>query len=360
MNKKTRLLSILSLALLAALMFPTTVAAAPADDGKTVFGETYTLGSGEILEGDLNVFGGVVTVESGAVITGDTFVLGGVVTIDGTLQGNLTVIGGTVTLEDHAIIQGNLTSPASYVHRAEGAVIQGDIIQNLDIPWSDLDVPQINPPEVLPSPAQEIVPAVTDLAQTVGMTLVLAALGALLLLVMPKSAETMTKALVGTPWHVLGYGILTALVMLVGGVVLIITICFIPIAILLAVAFGLAVLTGWLALGYQLGKFIETGIFKANWHPVLKAALGNLVLYLLAKGLQLTPYLGGVLAFIAALFGLGMSIVTLFGTRSYPRTPGVKPDQPEVISLPPDNGNDADTPNESPDIPDPSGEDIEG
>jgi hypothetical protein len=64
---------------------------------------------------------------------------------------------------------------------------------------------------------------------------------------------------------------------------------------------------------------MESNIFKTNWHPVLTAILGNLVLFLFASALDLIPCIGGFLVFVASLFGLGVVVVTLFGTRDYPR-----------------------------------------
>ncbi len=118
--------------------------------------------------------------------------------------------------------------------------------------------------------------------------------------------------------------------MLVGGILLSLTICMIPVVALVGLAFLLAVLVGWLSLGVQLGNLIETGIFKAEWHPVLTAALGNAVLFLLARGLVEIPCLGAVLGVLAALFGLSMGVVNLFGTNAYPRVP--RDNQPELLS----------------------------
>lgn len=140
-----------------------------------------------------------------------------------------------------------------------------------------------------------------------------------MLLVMPKATEVMTDALIAEPWHILGYGALTALVMLIGGLILTITICLIPVVIIVGLAFALAILAGWLALGYELGKRIAASIFNASWHPVISAAVGNLVLFLIAKSLDLIPCLGGFLVFVAMIFSLGMAVVTLFGTKPYPR-----------------------------------------
>jgi hypothetical protein len=150
----------------------------------------------------------------------------------------------------------------------------------------------------------------------------------------------MTTALESQPWVMLGYGALTAFVMLIGGIILSITICLIPVVILAGMAVALAVLVGWLILGYELGKRISESLFKATWHPVLSAALGNFLLYLIAAGLDLIPCLGGFLVLIASLFGLGTTVVTLFGTNAFPRGTGEKNEE-KILLFEEKHGNNA-------------------
>jgi len=311
---------VLTLIVILSMAFPMVVSAAPVYDDRTVFGSNYTLETGRILDGNLNVIGGVVDIEEDAAVNGDMFVLGGLVSIDGTVRGNLTVVGGTVTLEDNAVVEGDLISPASYVNRKPGAEIEGNQVEGWNIPWSGINLPTGNQPGPVQFRGVRIVPIITRLGRAAVFTLVLLGLAALMLLVMPTATDTMTQALVAQPWAILGFGALTALVMVVGGVILTITICMIPLVILAGLFVALSILAGWLALGYEIGKRMASGIFKTEWHPVLAAVLGNLVLYLLAKGLGLIPCLGGFLVFVAMLFALGMSVVTLFGAKPYPRT----------------------------------------
>jgi len=324
--------------LVIALAFPITVSAAPLEDDRTVFGSSYTLESGRILDGDLNVFGGVVNVEEDAAVTGDMFVLGGLVNINGTIEGNLTVLGGTVTLGSDAVIEGDLFAPGSYLDQEEGAEVRGDLVESWDVPWSEeFDFPFFFQPDIIRSPQTRLFSIVTSIGRGIALTLVLVALGALLLLAMPKPVETMTDALMKAPWHILGYGALTALVMVVGGVLLSLTICLIPVVILAGLTFALAILAGWLTLGYILGKKLAQSVFKATWHPVLSAAIGNLILYLLSVGLNLIPCLGSFIVFVAGLFGLGMVVVTLFGTRTYPRDGSQGIEEPILLNEADDN-----------------------
>ncbi len=302
------------------LALPNDAQAAPMANDRTIIGESYTLESGRILDGDLNVIGGVVEVETTATVNGNVLVLGGLVTIDGTIKGNLTAIGGTVNLEQNAVIEGDLISPVSYVNIDSSALVMGEQIDEWVIPGIGLERFMSVRPFIFRARPINLFPVLMQLGRTLATTLVMAALGALLLLVMPKPADRMRKSLISSPWQVLGYGTLTALVMFIFGVFLVVTICLIPVLILIGLTFALAILVGWLALGYELGERLAAGIFKTKWHPVLSAALGNLLLYLVAKGVSLIPCLGIFLVFITMLFALGMTVVTLFGTYPYPRS----------------------------------------
>jgi len=351
-----KVILVFAITLVITLALPLGAQAAPIASDRTVIGESYTLESGRILDGDLNVIGGIVEIETNATVNGNMLVLGGVVTIDGTIKGNLTAIGGTVNLDENAVIEGDLISPVSYVNIDSSASIIGDQIDEWVFTSIGIERFMQVRPFVFRARPINLYPVLIQLGRTLATTLVMAALGALLLLIMPKPAERMRKSLLTSPWQVLGYGALTALVMFIFGVFLIVTICLIPVLILVGLTVALAILVGWLSLGYELGQRLASTIFKTKWHPVLSAALGNLLLYLIARGVSLIPCLGGFLVFITMLIALGMTVVTLFGTYPYPRSlvedaaeehiilfegeqvPPTEPpasDEPETVIVPP-------------------------
>jgi hypothetical protein len=319
--KKIYLVSILLTAfLLAAFAFPSEVSADSLDDSKVVVGESYTLESGRILEGDLNVLGGVVEIQKDASVNGNLFVLGGQVTIDGTINGNLVAVGGSVSLEGHAVINGDVVSPGSHISREPGAVIQGNETSNYIMPWDSFEGTIIRDREYFQPRTTGVVPILTRVGRFIGMTFLMVALGGLLLLLLAKPAQVMSQAVLSEPWQILGYGALTALAAFVAIPLLSITICLIPLAILVGFAVGLATLMGWLVLGYALGQKVVEDVFKSTWHPALTAVFGNFILFLIAGGLDLIPCLGGLLNLILLMFALGIGATTLFGTKPFPRT----------------------------------------
>ncbi len=331
MKKIVKFLIVVNVLLMFVFAFPSSVSAEALTDGQTIFGDDYTLESGRILNGDLTVIGGVVVIKNEATVKGDVFVVGGVVKVNGTIEGSLSAIGSTVTLDENALIEGDLNVPGSHVTRSSGAEVEGDQITNWVSPLEDFDFPMVTTPTIVRRD-RFVMPVINSIGRFLGMTLLVSALGALLLLIMPKSAERMAQALTAKPWELLGYGALTGLAFVVAVLILTITICLIPVAALLGLAFGLAMLLGWVTLGYEFGKLIVEGIFKSHWTAIPTAVIGNLSLYVLSRTIRLIPCIGGFLVMVISLFGLGMVVVTLFGKKSYPRKNGENIIEPIVLN----------------------------
>ena len=76
-----------------ALAFPVNALAqpvgAPSRD-QVVFGQTYTLESGDTLNGSLLVFGGEIYIEEGALVDGDVIGFGADMNIDGEVDGSVS------------------------------------------------------------------------------------------------------------------------------------------------------------------------------------------------------------------------------------------------------------------------------
>ena len=86
--------------MLACFIIPSTASAKGIYDDKIVTGGSFTLYSGETLDGNLFIFGGAVTVEEEALIEGDILLMGGTISIDGRVEGDVVGFGGVVRLGD--------------------------------------------------------------------------------------------------------------------------------------------------------------------------------------------------------------------------------------------------------------------
>jgi len=129
MSTKTKILT--WFVLLALLLVPTgAVAAKGLTDGQIVFAGTFTLESGETLNGDLVVIGGSATIQEGAIVDGDTVLMGGSLVVNGEVNGDVLVMGGSIILGDRAVLHANLTTLGASLVRADGAVVEGEIFNS--------------------------------------------------------------------------------------------------------------------------------------------------------------------------------------------------------------------------------------
>lgn len=284
------------------------------------FGSNYTLKSGETLNEDLVVFGGSVTIEKDATVTGSIVLIGGSLSMDGEGQKDVVVIGGAVNLGATAHVYGNLVTVGAPVKRAEGARVDGDVMNNPT-------PPSINPPKtpITPDVATSTNPLITMLnkglalfAQSFGLAL----LAALLVLFLPQQIRRVGEAIPAQPASTGATGLLgvlifvTAMVALALFSILIITLILtLPLIFILAIVFSAAGVFGWIGLGTEIGLRIASAL-KTEFPLPFSAGVGTFLLNLVANGIGFIPCVGWVVPFLLGLISLGAVIMTRFGTRN--------------------------------------------
>jgi hypothetical protein len=319
-------LRIASIVLLAALVFvPIRSAAAkgPAFDGQVIFGQSYTLASGDTLTGDLLVFGGTAVIEEGALVNGNVLLFGGVLSVDGAVTGDVSVTGGEVTLGPAAHISGDLITVGATLDRSEAAHVDGQIY-NTATSWVDgnnVEQPQI--PEV--PQAETPRPSINfnfkpfgEVANAFGQAIGLAVLAMLVMLFLAPHADRVAHAVIAQPLTAGGLGLLTVIVAPIALVFLTITIILIPVAAVVALALAVAAAFGWIAIGYEIGQRFTKAIHQ-NWHPAFSAGLGVFALTLVSAALTGIPVLncvGWLVPFLLGLAAFGAVIMTRFGTQA--------------------------------------------
>lgn len=329
-------------------------------DDKVVFGGTYTLESGESLDGNLVIFGGAVTTEVDSTVNGDVVLIGGVAEIGGTINGNFVGIGGAVQLTSDAVVNGDLVTIGATLSRDEGARVNGQIVNGMgtpfyfDIPDSGgpiTEIPEIPEvpeiPEIPDVPAIPAVPSVPRVNVSFNplleilwfffRTLMLALLAVLVVIFFDKPTSRVAKAAVEQPLITGGAGFLTAVLTPLALIALTLTIILIPVTILTILALIVAWLFGWIAVGLEVGRRIAK-LFNGEWAPAVSAGIGTFVLFLVLGGFAFIPCIGWIPIFLVGLWGLGAVIMTRFGTQDYVPTSGTAgtsvvadTDLPEVV-----------------------------
>jgi hypothetical protein len=315
---------IILIATLVVLLIPSTALAKDLFDDRVVAGGTYTLETGEILNGSLIIFGGTAAVEEDAVVEGDVVVLGGIVSVNGLVEGNLVGVGGVVNLKENAIVEGDLTTVAATLNRAPGAQVGGQVITGIDVPAlsvlpGSIDIPAV--PQIPNIPQSTFNPVAFSFWRFLWFifrTLLWGALAALVAMFLPNPTKRTSKAIVDEPVMSGGVGLLAIIVTPIVLVLLAITCILSPISLLGAIVLVIAWLFGRIAIGLEIGNRIAKS-FNRDWPLPLAAGVGTFALALVVDSVGTFIYcVGWLLPLVVGLFGLGGVILTRFGTQSYP------------------------------------------
>lgn len=303
------------LVVMAALALPASASAAGAWDGQVILGETFTLGPGQTVDGDLVVIGGVVTLEQGSRVQGDVVLLGGTLSSNGEILGSLAALGGTVSLGPHALLHGDLVRFGAIVHKEPGATILGREVagQAFDMPtitWPPIGWTTIY--RIGAFPLDPLVDAIVLLLKS----LLMGALAVLVMMFWPDATARVARGIVEYPLLAGGLGLLSLIVVPVMLLVLVISLCLSPAGVI-----GFAVLVAAAAFGV-IGAGLEVGLrlqqaLRFELHPAAAAGLGTLLLVLVTGGIGLVPCVGWVAPMVLASLAVGAVILTRFGTRFY-------------------------------------------
>jgi hypothetical protein len=325
---KRRLMWVAALVIIA-LLIPATPALAgeepPDNGGITIFGEDYTIGSGETLKGDLTVFGGNAIIEAGGTVEGSVVVWGGNAEIEGTVEGDVVVSGGSIYLDEDAWVQGNVVcSWDCGLEQDLSARIDGDIIEGVPLPRIETPVTPIVPDVVYTGP-QMVMNTMMRIISLVVSIVLIAAIAGLVALIWPEQVERVGHTISEHPWPSLGYGLLTAFAGGALALMLILTICLSPIGFLVGLVLFAIGLLGWICIGTLVGDLLFKALKATNVVRIWAASLGTLIITgivaLVDAGLSLLCCLQPliwVVAFIVGCAGLGAVVLTRFGTQPYP------------------------------------------
>lgn len=327
MHKKQRLIW-LFLILIAWLILMTLPAmadtSAPPGDDVVIWNEDYVLESDELLEGDLIVFGGDVTLELDSYVEGSVIVWNGQAAIEGHIEQDLIVSGGDIYLGENAVVEGDvLCNFDCDLEREEGARVDGDVIQGAPFDHFKLMPPHAMFPHrfwtSMPGRALSWSFRAIRMAATI---LVLAAVGGLVALIWPQQTDRISQTALTEAGPSLGIGLLAAFAITVLVIILALTICLSPVAILVALGLMVAMLFGWIGVGKLVGDRLMEALKMsgANAAPMWATGLGTLTLTLVVMGLSaffcLAP-LGWLITILLSSLGLGAVVLTRFGTMTY-------------------------------------------
>lgn len=334
-------LVVASLVLVLAFALPTTAFAGGLYDSRVVFGGSFVLRSGEVLDGDLAVFGGAAILEMGSIVKGSVAVIGGNLEANGEINGDLVVAGGNANLGANAVVRGDVWEFGGNVNKGR-ARIEGDFYEGegLDIPF-DIDDFTFTFTRDIRDFTRNFrgLPGfwVSTQARVIGylfQSFVLAALAVLVVVFWPKPTSRVASTVMGQPVATGGIGLLTMVVAPILLVLLMITICLIPVSIIGIIILVVAVVFGWIALGLEVGKRLGIAL-NQEYQPVVMAGLGTLVLSLVVNGINFIPCVGWIAPFLVGAVGLGGVVLSRFGTQTYMISAAPVSTEEAIVEVPP-------------------------
>jgi len=233
------------------------------------------------VDGDVSVGAGSLTIGPEAVIGGQLEAGAGSIRIAGTVAGDVEVGAGSIVLEPTATFRGDVRYDGELDDR--GATIEGELVRD----------PSINKDEFRPFGG--FGSAVFDFYGF----LVNLVLGAVLLLLFPGASRRLSSRLQNEPLSTGLYGLVALIGIPILLILVAITIVGIPLAIIGALLFALALWVGSIYGRYAVGEWLVGYVGSDNrW---LALVVGLVVIGLLS----LAPLLGGLVEFLVLLLGFG-------------------------------------------------------
>ncbi len=155
----------------------------------------------------------------------------------------------------------------------------------------------------------------------VAIAALLAALGVLLIVLVPGPTGRVLDTVEANTGVSFGFGFLLAVLSVPAMILLAITICLSPLAAVLGLVLTIALLYGWLVVGWYVGKRVLRLLKAKQSTSILEMVVGVAALTLLWRIPAIVPCVGWLFSLLVLIIGgsigLGAVALTRFGTRSY-------------------------------------------
>lgn len=317
-------LSLTILILLLLTMFVGTASAAPLSD--------TVIKSGETIDNDVTVLDGDLEIEEGATVNGDVAVFSGDLVIAGTVRGDVVIFSGDLEAAETAVIRGDCVVLSGEIQDDTARGLNCTSVQGLNVPEFIPPIINFNGPDATVRQSSPIGHFLGQLAYTIGRSLIMGLLALFAAILAPTQLrqieQTMTKqpfasGVIGTLTSISVPFIIVVLALLSGVLVLAcgLGLLGLPVVFALSIAFALAALLGWIAVGHFFGEKVSNMLNLQSLSMPAAAALGTAVMTFVIGllGIVSFGFLETALTGLVGLVGMGAVALTLFGTRPYPR-----------------------------------------
>jgi hypothetical protein len=253
---------------------------------------------------------------------------GGTLRVSGRIEGDVAVFGGNLQLQNTAVVNGDVVSFGGSVSRQPGAQITGNMSQGGEFPFPGLDrmfpmlpdlgaVPVTPEFQYRPSPFDWLLGLFLRFMRSLALTLAMGALAVVVAVIWPKGIERIGRTELEQPFLAFAVGLLTWVLGAGLMVVMAITICLIPFALLTGLVLLVVAVLAWIATGWLLGHKLLAALQVRQSTTLVEAGVGTVLLALTYFLVGLIPCLDFVFGAVVASVGTGAIILTRFGTQPY-------------------------------------------
>ena len=282
---------------------------------------------------DIVRIGGSVTVEADESVRGDVVVIGGAASVNGEVDGEVVVVAGSANFGPQADVRGDVTVVGGTLIRDPNAIFRGRLqeVGFGGVPWRGEWSRNQNWDWM-----SGIYP-VARLTTTLVRLGLLVLLTALVLFLARGPVEQIADRVAADPVKSWFVGFLAEMlfipVMIMTAILLVITVVGIPLLVLLPVAVvagGVAMLVGFTAVAYQIGRMLQERFDALRTSPYMATFVGILLIVspvLLARLVGLTGELvmvwpiaavGFLFEYMAWTAGLGAAALARWGRPASP------------------------------------------
>ena len=236
--------------------------------------------------GEIVVLHGTATVAG--VVRGDVIVVDGSISVTGQVSGSVVSVNGSVTLGPNAQVLGDVIA-RDRIRQQGGASVGGDTREGAAF--------------TLRTPIEVFGPLAAWLAVMLSTLL----LAALLLFLVPRGAEAVAGAALGSPWATAGIGVAVFLALPIVAVLAVLTLVGLPLGI--GLLLGLFLLY---SIGFAGSVFV---VGRALWHPPRSRWVALAIGWAIVAAISAIPVAGAIVWFAGTAFGLGAMTIATWRAR---------------------------------------------
>ena len=243
-----------------------------------------------------------VTIEENMKVR-NVFVLRGQITISGTVEQSVVAIGGSIVLTRTAVVNGDVVALVVIIVMGKGADVHGTLTEinsyNISAAISDL----------LSDDWEGWSWLLAIFSVVVFFAILILAL--LIVALIPKPIQVIAETIKTNTFKVSLSGLLGLLLIVPIAVLLTISVIGIVLITLEMILVVSAALLGFIAVSQLIGRRVLMLIKLTGWWVIRQTFWGLITLWLIGW----IPYVGWIIKVLAVVLGLGVVIMTRFGTK---------------------------------------------